>query len=172
MGFLENLGKGISDFSQSTIQKGKDVANVAKFSRLISDEERAMSKLFEQLGRKYFDLRSEDNEEDFADFIIGVKESQERIRGYQDSIKELQGITKCENCGGDIPNGARFCPDCGAEAIRREEQNEEGAEAVRSEKRYCPDCGAVIIPGSKFCTSCGRKVDEEEAKEEPEEAEL
>ena len=111
MGFLENLGKGISDFSQSTIQKGKDVANVAKFSRMISDEERAMSKLFEQLGRKYFDLRSEANEEDFADFIIGVKESQERIRGYQDSIKELQGITKCENCGSDIPNGAKFCPD-------------------------------------------------------------
>ena len=138
MGFLENLGKGISDFSQSTIQKGKDVANVAKFSRMIADEERAMSKLFEQLGRKYFDLRSEANEEDFTDFIIGVKESQERIRGYQDSIKELQGITKCENC----------------------------EETVRPEKRYCPECGAVIIPGSRFCTSCGRRVEEEEMQPE------
>ena len=105
------------------------------------------------------------NEEDFTDFIIGVKESQERIRGYQDSIKELQGITKCENCGSDIPNGAKFCPDCGAEAIRMEEQ-EEGEETVRPEKRYCPECGAVIIPGSRFCTSCGRRVEEEEMQPE------
>ena len=100
MGFLENLGKGISDFSQSTIQKGKDVANVAKFSRLISDEERAMSKLFEQLGRKYFDLRSEANEEDLneankaglpAPLIKRLTLNKDKLRDLNDG---LIGLTK------------------------------------------------------------------------------
>ena len=171
MGFLDNLSKGFSDFTNSTIQKGKDVANVAKYSRMISDEEKSMTRVFEQIGKEYFAAHSEDFEEEFAELIGSIKEAQARIEEYKEAIKELQGITKCEQCGADVPSGSAFCPECGARVRVEKEPEDISEEAPR--RLFCMECGAMIIPGSKFCTTCGHKVEDPLTQEElpPEEPE-
>lgn len=45
----------------------------------------------------------------------------------------------CRSCGGAVPDGARFCPGCGA------------ARAGGS----CPSCGAGTGPDDRFCPHCG-----------------
>ncbi len=48
----------------------------------------------------------------------------------------------CVNCGEQLPDGARFCPACGAEQTASS----------------CSTCGAALLPGARFCFSCGTPV--------------
>ena len=50
---------------------------------------------------------------------------------------------KCPSCTADVPQGSRFCDECG-------EPLPVG----------CPSCGAPNRPGAKFCSKCGSKVAE------------
>ena len=49
----------------------------------------------------------------------------------------------CSDCGATIPNGAKFCPNCGK---------------ARPVNRFCPECGTKATEGSKFCAECGTKL--------------
>lgn len=51
-----------------------------------------------------------------------------------------QGTT-CPKCGAALPPGAKFCQSCGA-----------------SLQAACPKCGAKLEPGAKFCPSCGSPI--------------
>ena len=51
----------------------------------------------------------------------------------------------CSNCGGDIPQSARFCPQCG----KRTEVT----------PFLCAHCGATLRAGGRFCPSCGAAAD-------------
>ncbi len=49
----------------------------------------------------------------------------------------------CPNCGTQVPDGEKFCPQCGVpvDAVQR-----------------CPHCGAAVLPGEQFCGECGRPI--------------
>lgn len=49
----------------------------------------------------------------------------------------------CTKCGARLMDTDRFCPKCGAKAIK----------AMR-----CPDCGEVLREGTVFCHKCGRQI--------------
>lgn len=49
----------------------------------------------------------------------------------------------CPSCGKTVPQGSKFCPECGAQ------------QATAS---FCPECGAKVSAGAKFCASCGKKL--------------
>ena len=167
MGFLVNLGKAISDVGNTTLQKGKDAVNVAKYNRLIADEEREITKVFEKIGQKYFEEHSEDGE--YADLIEIVKGSYDKIKEYQDVVNDLQGIIICETCGSSIPRGAAFCPECGIKVEIKEEPEKQDKDP---DKIYCECCGAEVAIGNKFCMACGAKIEipEPEPAEEAEPA--
>ena len=47
----------------------------------------------------------------------------------------------CTGCGAALPEGAKFCPECGKPAVK---------------KSACPVCGAVpAAESAKFCAECG-----------------
>ena len=48
----------------------------------------------------------------------------------------------CKVCQKEIPDGARFCPECGS----------------RTQNINCINCGAEITPEVKFCPGCGRPI--------------
>ena len=51
---------------------------------------------------------------------------------------------RCEACGKEISDGARFCRFCGAKI-----------EPPKPEKRFCAQCGAELGESAKFCKKCG-----------------
>lgn len=53
---------------------------------------------------------------------------------------------RCPSCQALIPEGKRFCPDCGANL---------GSAGGSAPIIKCDKCGAVIPPGAKFCLNCG-----------------
>ena len=49
----------------------------------------------------------------------------------------------CKNCGSVVPEGAKFCMECGTKV-----------EVVLT----CPSCGIQLPTGAKFCMECGSSV--------------
>src|ERR1051326_5390015 len=52
---------------------------------------------------------------------------------------------KCQSCGSENREGARFCGECAA---------------ALSEAAPCPRCGTANPQGRKFCDSCGQRLNE------------
>lgn len=49
-------------------------------------------------------------------------------------------VKACIACSANIPEGAKFCTECGA-----------------NQNPGCKNCGAKLAPGAKFCPECGEK---------------
>ena len=154
MSFFDNIGKTISDVSQGAIQKGKGMADVVKFNSLISEEEKKINGLYQEIGKKYVEQYGAAPAEDLKEYVDQVYASKEKIAEYQEKVTELKGITRCPSCGAEVPNGAAFCSVCGAKMEEKPANPAEPADTL-----HCTSCGAVISPGSKFCTSCGKPVE-------------
>lgn len=52
---------------------------------------------------------------------------------------------KCTKCGAEIPEGAKFCLECGEKLVTKG-------------KILCPKCDAEIPGNAKFCLECGEKL--------------
>ena len=48
---------------------------------------------------------------------------------------------RCPSCKADIPEGSKFCLECGAALLGR-----------------CPSCGSTNPANAKFCLECGQKL--------------
>lgn len=156
MGFLDQISKTIADAGQDVLQKGKGIADVAKYNSWILSEEKKISETYEKIGMKYVELYGEMQDENFVKEIQSIADSRRKIVELKEKIEELKGYTQCPNCGAEVPNGSVFCASCGTKITVVKNAEAGGA-------RYCSGCGARIPEGSKFCTSCGQPVETAEA---------
>ncbi len=62
----------------------------------------------------------------------------------------------CIKCNNPIPDGAKFCPSCGASYLEASNVAASSVPAPEPEKRYfCEKCGLELSRGVKFCSVCG-----------------
>lgn len=62
------------------------------------------------------------------------------INGFAEKPQEEPPAPRCPGCGEALPEGAKFCPNCGRPAAQK----------------ACPVCGAAPAgEGAKFCANCG-----------------
>jgi len=57
----------------------------------------------------------------------------------------LPGTAACHECGGTIPQEAKFCPLCGHQQLVF---------------TRCTNCGKNLAPNANFCSRCGHRADE------------
>lgn len=60
----------------------------------------------------------------------------------------------CIKCNSELPNGAKFCPSCGAFFGEGADVKPAAAPAPE-QKYYCEKCGLELMRGARFCTVCG-----------------
>lgn len=58
-------------------------------------------------------------------------------------------------CGARVPEGAKFCGDCGCSLPTVPARNERD---VIPAKKTCPQCGSLVPKGAKHCGECGHAV--------------
>lgn len=56
---------------------------------------------------------------------------------------------KCNNCGAELQDNAKFCTSCGAKVENT---------APQGGPRHCPNCGSQLAGDASFCTNCGQRV--------------
>lgn len=154
MAFFEDLGKKITQTSQGVVQKTKDTAEVIKLNGMISDEEKRINNLYNQIGKRYFEIHFDSYEQALESFVVEIKQAQKKIEDYSEQVKKLKGIVRCPNCGGDVQYGSPFCSTCGSRMETPSVQTDANV-------KRCSACGSQIADGCAFCTNCGTKVAQE-----------
>lgn len=153
MAFFDDIGKKLSQATQATAQKAKDIADVSRINGAISDEEKKITNNYYQIGKLYVAMHSSDYEADFGGFISSIKDSERKITEYRSQIQEIKGITKCEKCGAEVAMTMAFCSSCGS-PMPKNASNQWG-NLIK-----CTGCGQQISKDVRFCTSCGKPMAE------------
>lgn len=72
----------------------------------------------------------------------GYYENHPNSNMYNQPVQNIQRV-KCSKCGSLVPEGSKFCLECGEKVM--------GAS-------FCLSCGEKLPAGAKFCNNCGSKV--------------
>jgi len=80
------------------------------------------------------------NEDSSTEEEVREKETQPAA-GH--NLRQKEFTMKCTNCGADLADSAKFCPECGTKVVR---------------EVFCAQCGTKLSAGAKFCPECGTKV--------------
>lgn len=71
----------------------------------------------------------------------------------------------CMNCGKQLPDGAKFCFECGV-PVMQTSKNQEHATAQTGERHQeyvgtilkCSNCGGVVSETTAVCSTCGMRI--------------
>lgn len=152
MDFFDKLSKTVTEASQKTIAKTKELADTSRLNSMISEEEKIITNQYFQIGKLYVSIHKDDFEDDFAGMIGVVAEAESKIRDYKKQIQDIKGVQRCEKCGAEVPNGAAFCSSCGATMLKIQAP-------VSTDYIKCENCGTEVKKGMRFCTSCGKPIE-------------
>ena len=94
MGFFDELGKKISDASQDVMQKGKEMADTAKFTSMIHDEEKKITAVYSKIGKKYFEDFKNAPAEGCKEFVDEIHAAQAKIAEIQEKLNALKNEGK------------------------------------------------------------------------------
>lgn len=156
MAFWDNFSQKASETAAKTMQKAKELSEIAKFKSMIFDEEAKIDKAYLEIGKLYVEKHAEDGDEEFAELIASIAEAKENLKSYQHQIEDIKGVAHCPKCGAEVPLGDAFCGSCGAampkeeaivgevvseeETAQETEAKEEVVEEVKEEAASCSDC--------------------------------
>ncbi|MCD8087159.1 MAG: zinc ribbon domain-containing protein [Oscillospiraceae bacterium] len=147
MAFFDKVGRAFSATSQSAIQKTRELADIARLSGQITENNERISRLYAEIGAMYCKAHPADAEPAYARQVEAVLQMQRQNEEWNDQIQVLRGMTKCPQCGEYVAGNAPFCTACGCRLLPET--------AV-----VCPGCGAVIDGGALFCENCGTRLPE------------
>ena len=154
-GDLDALKKAKSD-----MLSGMNDANIEAYKMKVLSEARAQARATEGYTyaeqRKFDVLENAAKNEGAAGGLInmgvglgvgaGIGQEVGKIAGDmsapQSASPTADGVT-CSGCGEKIPDGAKFCMNCGK---------------PRPTAKFCPECGTKANDGAKFCMNCGTKL--------------
>lgn len=151
MAFFDKLSKTVTEASQKTIAKTKELADTSRLNSMISEQEKIINNQYIQIGKLYVSTHKDNFEDDFSGMITAIADAEAKIRDYKKQIQDIKGVQRCEKCGAEVQNGVAFCSACGNAMPKVEAFDTENYEK-------CTHCGAVIQKGMRFCTSCGTRM--------------
>lgn len=155
MDLFEHLGKKLTGAGQNVAQQTKNITDVARLNNEIANKEKAIAKLYSEIGRAYYDRHKDDPAAEELKMVSEVSRLCGEIAQCQETIKQIKGIVKCPFCGSEVSTESVFCSVCGERIpsvsvpIQKEEQG----------TKTCPNCHAIVSDDCTFCVFCGTKLD-------------
>lgn len=152
MAFMGSMRDRISHAGQSTVQKAKDLSEVAKLNTTISDAEYQIGELYGKIGYEVYRAYYDRPLPEVAELISDVTALHQTIESCKTQINAINSANTCPNCGAKIKPQMAFCSGCGFRLPLVERP------AVPNQTAFCTNCGKPIAPNMVFCTFCGNKV--------------
>lgn len=148
MAFFDDIGKAFTNAGQGAFQKTKEMADIAKFSSMLTEEEKKLNNVYFQIGKAYVQAHPEDYEEAFSVYFQSCNDIKKNIEDIRARIQQLKNVAECPDCGAEISADAVFCSVCGYHMPPKVVVIPEGM--VK-----CATCGAAVKKEMRFCTTCG-----------------
>ena len=155
MAFFDNIKGKVTQASQTTVQKAKDLSEIAKLNTAVSNAEKQIFTIYGQIGMEIYKAYADNPQPEVAELVEQVKALEAAIQESKDRIKTLSAGEVCPECGAKISKGMVFCSTCGAKLPVPEVPAAPEAPAAK----VCANCGEALEPDSLFCTACGTKVE-------------
>ena len=137
MAFFDELSKKLSGVSRVAVRKAKEVTDIGSLKLQIADENRKLNKIYENLGREYYDKFRDEAAEELAELVKQVKDSNDKIVSLQDEISrvEAESAARAEEERVRREAEAQARKESVAEAEMREvhEDEETGDESKKNE---------------------------------------
>ena len=109
MGFFDELGDEIVNTTKDIGKMAQNAGDITKLQYEKKVKEQELSKLYEKLGKKYYEDHKEEDNEDFTE----IKDCLTVLKEINDSIVERRGGKSCPKCGNIVKNGDMYCSSCG-----------------------------------------------------------
>ena len=154
MGLFDEIGKKIAKSGQDTVKKAKDFAEITKLNGQISEEHRALTAFYAQIGEKYYSLYKDAPQEEFAQSCARISAGLKRIAENQALIQTLKNTKLCPKCGAECEQNVQFCSSCGEklpmpEPVKPEAPAEaEPAAPCAAVEAPCADAGDAAADGA------------------------
>jgi len=117
MGFkdkLENLGQKAGSTFAKVQDSTKTFAEKTKIKSKINAENDKIEKIYNSIGKKYFEMFKDNPSEEFANFISEINDANELIKTYNIQLAAFDDTIYCTNCGSQIAKDSEYCSKCGA----------------------------------------------------------
>ena len=151
MALFNDLRGKLSQASQSTVSKVKDLSEIARLNGEITEAETQISELYSKIGFEIYKAYHEDPLPEVSDMISQVTQLHQKISDNKSLIQAINSANVCPQCGNKIKQGMAFCSGCGYKLPVQEPSIDSTL--------FCSNCGAAVAKGMAFCTSCGKKID-------------
>lgn len=156
MGFFDNIGNKIQEGANALGAKTKDFTETAKLNSQISEDTKAITAKFTEIGKTMFEKYADDQSNEFAAVFAEIKGLEAKIADAKATIQKIKGVKTCTNCGAEIDSSTSFCSSCGAK-VEAEAPAAPAAPAADAVV-FCSNCGSKEAAGTKFCSACGNQI--------------
>ncbi|KAI4451034.1 hypothetical protein C823_005572 [Eubacterium plexicaudatum ASF492] len=133
MELFDKLGDTIVSVSKDATQKAKDISELARIRMEIRSKQDYLNKLFLEIGKIYYDAHKDDEEKEFKEQMLLVKDAQEILEELNQQLGQIKGMVKCTACGQDMPMDADYCSKCGTKLVKPKKEETAEADFVTEE---------------------------------------
>ena len=132
MDFFNKLGKKASETYQVTKEKTVKFSNEVKLKGKISDTKANINKVYKEIGELVYEQFKDntDKKEEIELKCQVISNLNDEISKLEAEILALKETKKCIDCGEEIDSKADFCPKCGKQQPKVEEEKIEVEENV------------------------------------------
>lgn len=92
MEFFEKLGDTIVTKGKEVTGKAKELAEIANLKSQINTCEDVIKKNYIEIGRRYYEKRAHDSEEEYDEFCWAISNAKTGIADLEEQIKKVKGI--------------------------------------------------------------------------------
>ena len=109
MAFFNKVKDTVSQASQSTVKKAKELSDTARLNSEITEAENQINTLYLEIGYKIYAAHSADPLPEVADLIERVNALHDKIDDARAQIQVINASGRCPNCGAKVKPGMAFC---------------------------------------------------------------
>ena len=114
MAFFNDLGTVIGTGAKSVADKTKELSETASYRANIVSMDAAITKLYRELGKAYYEEHKEEAEANYSDIVKEIDKAYKCKERLEERIAFAKGGMVCGKCGATISKGSAFCNVCGA----------------------------------------------------------
>ena len=114
--FFEDLGKKISETTETVTSKAEEMMEIQRLKGQIRTLERGNDADLLAMGRFLYEKyqAGEVMEEEVQTLCEKIDQRTESMEKHQAKIETIKGTTSCTNCGKQVAKEMAYCPYCGA----------------------------------------------------------